>query len=788
MLVSRPVSRHCAAQNVNHFVLPTSVGAAFLQFQFLSRNRQASRMNNGGPNTGRTKSESSKATEAPNITLMRRFFDAEFYVSQIEPSNALAGDPFQHFVDVGWKSGFDPMPGFSVCDYLAKTPSVAEAGVNPFWHFLYFGGQIGEVASENSQKTGQGNEPDRTELNLLRGHFDPVFYLGTYPDVAGAGVEPLEHFAEIGWKEMRDPSADFSTRYYLEANQDVAECGENPLLHYLRVGREERRATQPPALEPGNTDNLPVSNLCTPSHSHEEEMDLLRPHFDRAYYLFHNPDVHASGAEPLAHYCDHGWKEGRDPAPGFSTTTYMNENPDVRDAGVNPFFHFLSLGLAEGRTAKLKDEWKSGALAAAHGTVRKGSATVSVETPAGALTDRELAAALSACARDLVLSISHDDYLRQTGGVQLCIQIEEKQARERGIAYLHVFPKEPKARLLGAGDTDDPLMVVTLDGRRLGYCRATDLVFALSRNVTGRAQVVLHHLMGHHPLRVLDMISACGAVPVRLWLHDFFTICPSYTLQRNLLAFCGAPHAASAACDICAFGQWRPAHSSAMKTLFETAEIEVVAPSHHAMDLWLKRSGLVPHKSFRLPHQVIRQAKRAQPHTAAQNPVRIGFLGAPLPHKGWPTFERLLMDCGESQSFVFYFLGEGPKPTDRVRHVPVRVTADDSDAMVHAISEAEIDLVLHWATWPETFSFTAHEAIAGGAGVLTNPLSGNVAALIQDTGLGAILQDEDDLRSFLVCEDAARLVNSVRAKRAEFETTLVPSEMSFGLIDEGREV
>src|SRR4051812_3041686 len=73
------------------------------------------------------------------------------------------------------------------------------------------------------------------------------------------------------------------------------------------------------------------------------------PGFDPAYYLDTNPDVRSSGCNPLRHYLEHGWKEGRDPSSGFSTTGYLAANPDVDAAGENPLVHFLNSGLAEGR-------------------------------------------------------------------------------------------------------------------------------------------------------------------------------------------------------------------------------------------------------------------------------------------------------------------------------------------------------------------------------------------------------------------------------------------------------
>lgn len=60
---------------------------------------------------------------------------------------------------------------------------------------------------------------------------DRGWYLATYPDVAAAGVDPVEHYLKLGWQEGRDPRPDFSTEAYLGHNVDTA---LNPLVHYLR--------------------------------------------------------------------------------------------------------------------------------------------------------------------------------------------------------------------------------------------------------------------------------------------------------------------------------------------------------------------------------------------------------------------------------------------------------------------------------------------------------------------------------------------------------------------------
>jgi len=67
--------------------------------------------------------------------------------------------------------------------------------------------------------------------------FDQAFYLRTYPDVAEVGADALDHFTTYGWREGRDPNAEFSVSGYLVAFPAVAASGVNPFVHFLSHGR-----------------------------------------------------------------------------------------------------------------------------------------------------------------------------------------------------------------------------------------------------------------------------------------------------------------------------------------------------------------------------------------------------------------------------------------------------------------------------------------------------------------------------------------------------------------------
>jgi len=81
--------------------------------------------------------------------------------------------------------------------------------------------------------------------------FDKSWYLGQNSDVARAKVDPWLHYLRYGGFEGRDPGPNFSSGKYLNIYPDVKAAQINPLVHYIRYGRAEGRITQPLITEVG---------------------------------------------------------------------------------------------------------------------------------------------------------------------------------------------------------------------------------------------------------------------------------------------------------------------------------------------------------------------------------------------------------------------------------------------------------------------------------------------------------------------------------------------------------
>lgn len=381
----------------------------------------------------------------------------------------------------------------------------------------------------------------------------------------------------------------------------------------------------------------------------------------------------------------------------------------------------------------------------------------------------------------LVISIGHDNYKVVPGGVQLCIQREEEAVLARGDRYLNLHPFQPLPRLAHGEEASDPLMELTLDGRAIGPASISAVQDAVAAWVEAgsKASVVIHHLLGHSPELITSLVRATRGGKCLFWLHDFFSLCPSYTLQRNNVSFCNAPPVTSNACNLCVYGNERNSHLRRVQRFFEECDVEVISPSEVTLKFWSEHASyrtvdrhVVPHIALDwIAPPAVAQSSKSRSYTVA-------FLGTLAPHKGWPLFERLALNPRLSKRFRFLALTAMKTVPRPIRHVPVKATAENPNAMPDAVHANEVDLVLHWPTWPETFSLTTYEALIGGAYVITNPASGNVAATVQRLGRGVVLQDEEELALFFEDGRAEQACEDARRDRSRFRAKVQLSEIS----------
>ena len=204
---------------------------------------------------------------------VRAAFDAEFYLHCNPDVADEACDPFDHYMDYGWREGRNPSRAFATGWYVEQNPDIESAGINPFVHWVLHGRDEGRPGC--SLEDAQGFDEldtdwDRVnpdQLAAIAEDFDAEFYLRQYPYVAGLGVDPAVHYLLVGWAKHYDPAPEFSTGYYMARCGDIARSGMNPFVHWCLYGRHELRETQSYVAR-ARRDFRPLVSVIVPNYNH----------------------------------------------------------------------------------------------------------------------------------------------------------------------------------------------------------------------------------------------------------------------------------------------------------------------------------------------------------------------------------------------------------------------------------------------------------------------------------------------------------------------------------------
>lgn len=476
--------------------------------------------------------------------------------------------------------------------------------------------------------------------------------------------------------------------------------------------------------------------------------------FDRTFYLRTYPDVAAAGSDPLDHFMQFGWREGRDPSPDFSVDAYLRAFPDVAESGVNPLVHYLTSGRPVVRRPESPYGFRYEVIAA----LRPVADRIPPAPPPAAAAEAGLAAALAVSRGGLArlhVTFSHDDYSANLGGLQASVRREAERLAELGRDHVHLYPARAWPVVRAGGETE-PLGVVW-NGRRVGVFGADAVARVLRQAVTGAADArsfAIHSLLGHRADEVGDILEAAGLSAGVFWLHDFASLCAGFHLLRNDVEDCAAPRSDSAACGICAYGPWRARHVAEHARLFERLSLTVAAPSQATLDLWTRAAPFAAARTVVLPHAEL--LARGPAPVAEAGPFRLAYAGLPVSHKGWPIFRSLALRFADDPRYEFLHLGARGEPNLPVTFLEV------GSGMAVALEAARPDAVLVWPLCRETFSFVAYEAVAAGCAVVTGQDSGNVQAFVAETGAGAVLADEVALAAAFETGDILRLARAQR--------------------------
>lgn len=509
------------------------------------------------------------------------------------------------------------------------------------------------------------------------------------------------------------------------------------------------------------------------------DVDIAGREFDAAYYGAMYGGSLPSGTDLLAHFCEQGWKEGKNPTDWFDTRYYLARYPDIVAAQMNPFVHFLLAGRIEGREPQRPlNPVRSVIEAARYPDWPAEVSQLGDRTAAQLLAD---GLASSPRRGRTIVSVSHDDYALSLGGIQNVVSDEAQEAVALDLNFLHLSPSH--AGVIRLAPAEHTVVRVRLNGEAIGEVSSADLAAAIrGAGNTSRPLFVIHHLAGHSPESLASLIERVQAAATFYWAHDYFSACPSYALLRNDIEFCGGPPPSSAACRVCTYGPARPQHLERVTSFLDRVQAIVLHPSRSAARTWQKATRRALQSNKVAPLAKLLPSATVRRREGNDLPLRVAHLGARSYPKGWSQFEALAFRLRKDPRYEFLQFGyDGPEVRPSyIKSIPVAVSSGSRDAMTEALVEHQVDIAVLWSMCDETFGFTAYEAMAAGCGVVVRAGSGNVPYALAAEGWGAlVLGSLDDL---VVAFENGGAIADLAASDRNYGAVLSTAG-SFGIVD-----
>ena len=234
-----------------------------------------------------------------------------------------------------------------------------------FWAMAVLNGKCVHQAYsyESTLPTVEGTqEVSLSQKNYLDGENDwqlqavlkryPAVLKALRMEMRGPKEKRRRKFRVLAWLNLFMPYAIICKRFKVKCGRsmDVA-------VSYFRSLPRKALHLAKMSLPLGIVKLVGLLNLCLSKLLFPDRYEVCRDVsaiarsalFDVDWYLERHPDVRKRGADPLLHYCKHGWKEGRSPSPLFDGPAYLRKHPDVAKAKLNPLAHFLRHGKIGGR-------------------------------------------------------------------------------------------------------------------------------------------------------------------------------------------------------------------------------------------------------------------------------------------------------------------------------------------------------------------------------------------------------------------------------------------------------
>lgn len=340
-----------------------------------------------------------------------------------------------------------------------------------------------------------------------------------------------------------------------------------------------------------------------------------------------------------------------------------------------------------------------------------------------------------------IISLGINDYRISSGGTNKVILSHQKLFNKKEFDYIFICPVTDTNKKIS-------LWKIILNNKFIAV-KSTDnlIVFLLEYQRQGGIlnEFHIHHLKKAKIIDVEYLLEQIK-IPIKFYIHDYYTICPVIPLMKNGNMFCGCERVTVEKCSNCKYYMNIREREQQIRKLLERYKERIlfIAPSEVAKKQWLTAYAgfdnsikVVSHQSFCGNYHDGNQT------IVNEDRIRCAFIGEQLFCKGWESWKMLLCNVNRDE-YEFYYFGNPKEKIAGVKNIKVDFTKN-LDAMIMALREYKINCVILWSLLPETYSYTYYESFAANTFVITNKLSGNIARQVEKNGNGLVLNDDMEL-------------------------------------------
>ena len=353
-----------------------------------------------------------------------------------------------------------------------------------------------------------------------------------------------------------------------------------------------------------------------------------------------------------------------------------------------------------------------------------------------------------------VLSVSFGDYKNTRGGIAKVISAHQEMFNRHGVSYVCIYPynlsnSKPKK--------NNKYWGVNVDGVLRNVFSTENLLIFLEHLYEQGSfceSIHIHHLM---KISIEELMKVLDAIPAKVifYIHDYYTICNSTTLINEEGELCRDKFLTEEQCSNCKFYrssiQFRAAFIAFVNKYFN--RIKFICPSMACKTWFLKQYRDFKDITIVVYHQLTNGIYRIPPKSSDK--IKIAYVGVPVTSKGWDYYKKLIAKYKDNPDYEFIYFSSVKDTSVDIRNVSVNFQTSLS-AMVDALRAENVDFVILWSIWPETYSYTYYESYNSGCYVITNKDSGNIADQVKKMKSGQVLTEEqllvffDDFKK--VCE------------------------------------